>query len=421
MIGRRLLISALLTLIVGGCNLSDDEASRNNQVDQTNNASNNDTNNASNNGSNNASNNATNNGSNNATPVSVVFTKQLINGVDAETATIVASTIFELTATVETTNSTGCPNCPIQVVLENGDGLTCLSDELAGTSTKTITMQAPEFLGDMFIYYHVREEATCDAAIEKITQPTTDLFGKIPVVDGLSLIDVFPSPNAKNVAVDTTVLITASKPIDPTTVTASVLLFKGGTRVPATASVEGAKISLRPNSQLEEFQTEYSVVVTTGLKSVSGLTLGQESRLMFSTVTLAGGRKYAIRNAYHGDAYDLVGTNNGCVLASNTNEQDTWQAARFPQGGTYLHSSNQGVGFALNSSDGSEPCLLTQTVGSSAQNWNFTKSGAGFLMQTAFQGMSRALDANKDDTRNVKPAMADVSGESTQEWYFVPQ
>jgi hypothetical protein len=427
--GRRLLLSgALFSLIATGCNLSDDEPAvvSNNQVEQTNNATNsstnNITNNATNNATNNTTNNTTNNGTNNAAPVSVVFTEKRINNVVTDAGQAVASSSFEVAAQFTTTNSSACPDCPIQVILEENGNLNCLSDQTAGDSTGTIILLAPDLIGGFSIFYHVMEEASCDAAIEKITQSSTSLFGMVEVVEGLTLTDVLPAPDSKDVPVDKPIQINASKAVEADSAQGNVLLFKSGTPVPITLSVNGAVITATPEAVLEEFQTEYTLVVKADLKSIDGTTLGSDNRLTFTTVTLAEGRKYAIRNAYHGQAYDLaVGTDNNCQLASNLTRQDSWMAAQFPLGGFYLHSANRGVGFALEGSDGANPCLIVNTVGASGQSWRFVKSGGGFLMQTNFQGPNRALDATKASPDRAKPLMTDLNGESNQIWNFTAQ
>ncbi len=427
MIGRQLLLFAALTLIVGGCNLSDDGPAIvfNNQVEQnntTNSGSNNTTNNTSNNTTNNASNNTTNNTTTGGDAASVVFVEKRINNVVTDVGQVVASASFEVEAKMTTTNSAACPNCPIQVILEDNGNLHCLSDGAAGSSAGTIVMQAPDVVDEFAIYYYLMEEASCDAAIEKITPPSTALFGKVTVVDGLTILETMPPPGATDVPVGRPLQITASKAVDPASVEANVLLFKNGAPVTTAASVEGAIITLTPAARLEEFQTEYTLVFKEGLKSVDGLALGVEARLSFTTVTLAEGQKYAIRNAYHGQAYDLTtGTDGNCRLITNQTRSDSWMAARFPQGGTYLHSSNQGIGFSLEGADGANPCLLVQTVGATGQSWRFVKSGAGFLMQTAFQGTNRALDATKATPDRAQPLMMNVNGESNQVWNFTAQ
>lgn len=427
--GQRLLFfGALLSLIGTGCNLSDDSpvVVGNNQVSESNNATNNTTNNATNNSTNGATNNTTNNTTNNATnnavAVSVVFTEKRINDVVTDAGQVVASSSFEVAAKFTTTNSSACPNCPIQVILEDNGNLNCLSDQSAGTNTGTIVLLAPDVIGGFSIFYHVMEEATCDAAIEKITQPSTSLFGTVEVVDGLTLTDVLPPADAKNVPIDKPIQITASKVIEPGSAQANVLLFKSGTPVPATVSVSGTVIRVSPEALFEEFQTEYTLVVKADLKSTDGTTLGTDNRLTFTTVTLVEGRKYAIRNAYHGQAYDLaVGTDNNCRLASNLTRQDSWIPVQFPLGGSYLHSANRGDGFALEGSDGANPCLLVNTVSATGQSWRFVKSGGGFLLQTDFRGPNEALDATKALPDSAKPRMTVLNGESNQIWNFTAQ
>ncbi len=426
--GQRLLFfGALLSLIGTGCNLSDDEPAvvSNNQVEQTNNATNNTTNNTTNNATNNATNNSTNNtnnATNNAAAVSVVFTEKRINDAVTDAGQVVASSSFEVAAKFTTTNSSACPNCPIQVILEDNGNLNCLSDESAGTNSGTIVLLAPDVIGGFSIFYHVLEEATCDAAMAKITQPSTSLFGTVEVVDGLTLTEVLPPPNAKDVPVDKPIQITASKAVAADSAQGNVLLFKSGNPVPTTLSVNGPVITLSPDSDLDEFQTEYTLVVKADLRSTDGTALGTDAQLTFTTVTLAEGRKYAIRNAYHGQAYDLaVGTDNNCRLTSNLTRQESWIQARFPLGGSYLHPSGPGAGFALEGADGANPCLVVQTVGATGQSWRFVKSGGGFLMQTDFQGANRALDATKASPDRAKPLMTNLNGESNQIWNFTAQ
>jgi len=108
--GKRLLFfSALLALIATGCNLSDDEAAAvlNNQVEQnnttnnaTNTASNNSTNTATNNATNNGTNNTTNNGTTNLDAATVVFDEKRINNVVTDAGQAVASSAFEVSATL---------------------------------------------------------------------------------------------------------------------------------------------------------------------------------------------------------------------------------------------------------------------------------------------------------------------------------
>lgn len=86
---------------------------------------------------------------------------------------------------------------------------------------------------------------------------------------------------------DTRIRAQFSADVDPSTVNQNtVLLAQGTVKIPATIVLTGREVEIKPNGPLE-MTRPYTIVLTTGIKGVSGVPLANEMRWNFLTVAPA--------------------------------------------------------------------------------------------------------------------------------------
>ncbi|KAA3635628.1 MAG: hypothetical protein DWP97_04420, partial [Calditrichaeota bacterium] len=113
-----------------------------------------------------------------------------------------------------------------------------------------------------------------------------------------------PASSSTGVSTGAVIQITFSEDIDPLSVTTSSVFITG---VTSTVSVSSNVISVTPSSQLSS-ATEYTVIVTTAVKDLSGNALPSEHSFKFTTGTLPVAMAGNDQEVSYGDVVTLDGT-----------------------------------------------------------------------------------------------------------------
>jgi outer membrane protein assembly factor BamB len=92
-----------------------------------------------------------------------------------------------------------------------------------------------------------------------------------------------PAYSASNVAINTTITVIFSKPIDPTTMTtAEFMLMNGSTPISGTVTSNGTTATFTLSAPLN-FSTTYTATITSGVKDVLGNVMGSNFSWSFTT------------------------------------------------------------------------------------------------------------------------------------------
>lgn len=103
-----------------------------------------------------------------------------------------------------------------------------------------------------------------------------------PVVSSVN-----PAANAVSIPVNAKPQVTFSEPVDPSSISNTTITLKqGSTLVAGTVTVSGSTATFSPTSALSA-NTAYSATVTTGVKDISGNTLGSNYSWTFKTAASA--------------------------------------------------------------------------------------------------------------------------------------
>ena len=107
--------------------------------------------------------------------------------------------------------------------------------------------------------------------------------GATPDVTAPTIMLTSPSNNATSVALNTSLVITFSEPLDATTVSGNTVTLKqGSTLIAGSIAYLDSKITFMPASSLAA-NTLYNLTVTTGVKDRSGNALASNSTINFTT------------------------------------------------------------------------------------------------------------------------------------------
>ncbi len=123
--------------------------------------------------------------------------------------------------------------------------------------------------------------ATTLATLNAIVALDLALSQTAPIVTG-----TIPPANAANVALDTSIVIDFSKPIDPASATSSSVVLHAGPAIVATAhslSANRRRLTITPSSPLVGL-TAYSLTLTTDIRDLSGVSLSAFAPLSFSSL-----------------------------------------------------------------------------------------------------------------------------------------
>lgn len=151
-------------------------------------------------------------------------------------------------------------------------------DALAADTTyrATVTSQITDMNGRRMTADYTWQFTTAPAA-------TSDLLDETPP----SVQSTYPAADATSVPLNTSVLITFSEALDPTTINNQTYTLRrnGTTQVAGTISYVGTTASFKPNSPLSA-NTNYSAEVTTGIQDLAGNPLQSIYSWGFTTETL---------------------------------------------------------------------------------------------------------------------------------------
>lgn len=157
----------------------------------------------------------------------------------------------------------------------------------AATNTATLT---PTALSSATQYTLTVSTAVKDVAGNPLSAPFVSTFTTAPLPDSTAptVVSRTPSAGATNVAINTTVTITFSEPMDAATITAANIKLATTspvTAVAATVTYNTATntATLTPTSPLAN-NTNYTITVTTGVTDVAGNHLAAQFVSTFTTV-----------------------------------------------------------------------------------------------------------------------------------------
>lgn len=242
----------------------------------------------------------------------------------------------------------------------------------------------------------------------------------------LTITSITPAANATDVRIASTVQIQFSAPISAATVTAStVRVSAGATAVAGVLTVNGNTVTLTPATPLTEFNTVYTVTVTTGVLSTTGNFLAAQSVSTFTTLFVESGFYYRITN--QALALDTFANSFQCFMIQPFNATGQFwyftPVAGTP-GGYTMRNQFQGDPRGLEAADGVGPCLLTvfPTTGGIAtgQIWipvPFAQFPGTYRLQTVSFGSQRSLDATVA-TGAGSPRMLPTANIAAQAWTF---
>ena len=199
----------------------------------------------------------------------------------------------------------------------------------------------------------------------------------VTVLPPLAITTSVPAAGAATVLIDAVIRITFSAAIDPTTVTAtSVVLSTGGTVVPATRTVSGNVVTVTPSALLTEFNTGYSLQVTTAVKSTAAQALASNGSVAFTTDFWDPNFHYRITNQFSGPSksLDTFANSRECFMGDTGNfSGQFWFFIARGTGGSYsMQNAFGGANFGLEGADTGTPCFLT---------------GGGLPNEVTFSGM----------------------------------
>jgi hypothetical protein len=109
--------------------------------------------------------------------------------------------------------------------------------------------------------------------------------GLPPIVDNPTINSSDPASNATGVALNRSVVVTFSEPMDQATITTLTFTLKQGTTsVPGTVTYTGSTATFTPTGNLGASQI-YTGTITTGAENVTGLALANNYTFSFTTGT----------------------------------------------------------------------------------------------------------------------------------------
>jgi hypothetical protein len=92
-----------------------------------------------------------------------------------------------------------------------------------------------------------------------------------------------PANNATNVARNNVIEVSFSTSMDPTTINSSTIMVKqGSTIVPGTVTYDGILATFTPSTSLSA-ETEYTLIISTGAKSMTGKAFASDNVTKFTT------------------------------------------------------------------------------------------------------------------------------------------
>lgn len=245
----------------------------------------------------------------------------------------------------------------------------------------------------------------------------------------LTIASAAPAADAQNVGIEATVQIQFSADINAATVTASsVKVEADGTPVVGTLAVNGNTVTFTPTGLLMEFNTAYTVTVTTGVRGASGGRLAADAVSTFTTVFWDPAFYYRLTNLFQGAtlSLDTFSDTYGCFMGDTGGfTGQFWYFTPIAGSDGYYSMRNQfqGESQALEGAGAPDRCLLTGQPAPNefftGQMWKPIAYGDGFRLQNLNLGAAKSLDVIEEgDTDVYIPMMVDTGGFSGQMWFF---
>lgn len=243
----------------------------------------------------------------------------------------------------------------------------------------------------------------------------------------LTVISSTPAAAAQNVGIEATVQIQFSADINAATVTSSsVKVERDGTPVAGTLAVAGSTVTFTPTALLTEFNTAYTVTVTTGVRAASGGRLAADVMSDFTTAFWDPAFYYRMTNLFQGPtlSLDTYGGSFACFMGDTGGYSGQyWYFTPIGVTGYYtMRNAFQGDALALEGANSPDACFLGgQTPAGgfySGQYWKPIAYDDGYRMQNLSLGDARSLDVTDVGGGTYVPMMTDTGTFTGQQWYF---
>jgi hypothetical protein len=364
------------------------------------------------------------------------LTNPQVDGSDLPTDVPARGAPFTFEGMFSATNSSGCPDCNVQLLvgLEDGEMVGCLHDGPAPAAPTMVTGQLDpaETPGAQELSWEAFEETDCDAALIALggSAPANSL-GTIVFTDPppMSVIAVDPADGMTDVAVDSNIRITFDEVVDAASAAGRVTLTDAtGGQVNFQMTVDGAEIILTPDDPLAELQSQHTVLVSPGI-SGGARTLETQFTSTFETRMFAPNVFYAAHNGRHGVNYSLgIDASNQCLMmrSDDTAPDQAFRFVRDPQGLGWVayNSAPAAGGRALDGLDGAASCAMTPLAAGGPtppQVWNFVaQPNDSFQIQNTQFNALQSLDATTVDpaVAAARPVMQQTAAVNQQFWFW---
>ena len=188
---------------------------------------------------------------------------------------------------------------------------------------------------------------------------------KVPHRRPPALVRVDPPNGKKDVPLNSRIVVVFSEPVDPSTVSSSIQLFQGDQLVPGavaaleapgTTAVVNLTTGLVPN-------TEYTLVVTTGVRDLAGDALPTASRISFTTAAAPLAGRIAFISDRDGTPQLYVVQADGSALVRLTSDTLTYDTPAWSPDASRIAVSQLGHGLVVMNADGSNPRLVSSASG----------------------------------------------------------
>jgi hypothetical protein len=240
----------------------------------------------------------------------------------------------------------------------------------------------------------------------------------ITVAGELTVTSITPAANATSVSIESLIVIQLSSGL--TGGFLDVRVTAGGTDVAGGLSFDAqGAVTFTPAQLLTEFNTVYTVTVTTGLLS-NYPKPGAQSVTTFTTAFWDPAYYYRITNQSLG-ATQSLDTFSGSLQCIMSTPGQAWYFTTV-SGGFTMKSAFQGEARVLEGGDGTGPCVLSAPPIATGQIWTVPVAVAQFpntyRLQNVFFGANRSLDASVTIGGVASPRMLATANTAAQAWSF---
>ena len=241
----------------------------------------------------------------------------------------------------------------------------------------------------------------------------------------LTIASATPAASATRVGIESPITIQFSDPLNAASVNPqTVRLTAGGDPVAGALVVNGNTITFTPTAPLSEFETQHTLMVTTGVLSTVGDFLAADHTRTFTTVFWDPAWYYRVTNELLGPtlALDTFDGTFACgMLAVGNNSGQRWYFTPTAEGSQFYIMRNQFQGDALGLEGANEPdrCFLTGPASPgvffTGQRWRPVAFGNGYYLRNLALGDARSLAVN---AVGDAPMMVSTANLSRQKWFF---